>query len=123
MKVNHIHTGYRLTITEETMNKLEIKECLKNPIVAVLFKEEQEKMIRWYKSAQTKQTPCFVQGFFRTEKYLVLHCTIGGTHQWVTLIKDTNISPIELKKKISRGELGKETVIEKFLIPCVPYIF
>lgn len=117
-----VHTGYQLTISEEIKTRLDLKDCMKNPIVAVLFRDNPDRMKQWYKSALTKQTPCFAQGMFKTDKYLVLRCTIGGNHHWITLLKNTDISPIELKKRVYRGDLGKEIPIEKFQIPCTPYI-
>jgi hypothetical protein len=130
-----IHVGYELCITDEIKQKLldsipnsdDNDKCnfvfLKKPIVAVLHRTSNEEMSAWYTTAGTKKRECYAQGIFATDKYLVLHCTIGGLHQWVTVVKGTNIQPLQLKKKISNGDLGQEIPIEKIQIPCVPYIF
>lgn len=141
-----IHVGYELEINDDVKHQLIVssgigenmsKLMISKPIVAVIYnpfaqrlyfkaeenKQLQKNMKEWH--AKQKRNDIFYgKGLYvdLTSRYLVIHGTIGPNHYWVTLIRGTAISPIQLKAKVSSGELGQEIVIERVVIPCKTYM-
>lgn len=110
-------------------------DFLMKPIVAIHFRAGNKEMKDWYDAQKSvsdvRPFIAYFRGYYYTLKKkrdevqllnLVLHVTINGSHQWITLIRGNDISAITLKKWISYGALGAEIEVDSQPLPCVPYI-
>jgi len=117
-----------------------LDELQSEAVVAVHY--EKAGMSEWYtrrthaylKSVEEKAPlPCVVQGIYANTKRgkkgtlalnaLVLHVTVDGSHQWVTLKCPAGMRPIGLKAAVGAGKLGKEIPVnDRITLSWRPYI-
>jgi hypothetical protein len=129
--IRTIHVGWMLTIDDSVKEKLVpvlggdlTKKLMTNPIVAVLYGTGD--MDAWF-SARKDQPPetVYIRGIYKDAKdrYVVAHVTFQSLHQWCILYKATDISAMNLRARVSKGEFGKEIPIERITTTCKAYRF
>lgn len=120
-----IHVGFKLDANNEKLKALfpDVK-FIEDPIVAVIYRGDQNEMRLWYNKMKSKKMKAYVRGYYYVpNRAIVLHMTIENSFYWVTVMNYANFKPINVKLKVGSGELGKKVEVERFEMDATAYYF
>lgn len=120
-----IHVGFKLDTNHDGLKALfPHTKFIEQPIVAVMYKEDENEMRMWYNRFADKKITAFVRGYFyKPNAVIVLHLTIDGKHYWITVMNKANIKPFNVKHKIAAREFGDEVPLDRFEMNATAYYF